>query len=228
VAEAAPAPAQPKPAQPKPAQPKPPAPPPVAEPDSGTYLLPGAALLVSLLGAAGLYIARRRKAKKPFEATLFHETAGDKTAQHASAAESAATMLGTGILAPAAHGLTEADPLAEADVYIAYGRDVQAEDILKEALRKQPDRHPVRVKLLSIYAGRKDLQSFETFARELHGMTQGEGEDWKQAAELGREIDPGNPLYAASRKEPVHTPAPVPEPELVIERRTTWISTWRA
>ena len=41
---------------------------------------------------------------------------------------------------PAASQLdsNEVDPVAEADVYVAYGREEQAEGILKEALRLQP------------------------------------------------------------------------------------------
>jgi pilus assembly protein FimV len=56
--------------------------------------------------------------------------------------------------APSASQLdtNEVDPVAEADVYIAYGRDAQAEEILKEALRTHPERYPVRLKLLEIYA----------------------------------------------------------------------------
>ena len=34
----------------------------------------------------------------------------------------------------------EVDPVAEADVYMAYGRDTQAEEILLEALQKDPQR----------------------------------------------------------------------------------------
>jgi Tfp pilus assembly protein FimV len=32
----------------------------------------------------------------------------------------------------------DVDPVAEADVYLAYGRDLQAEEILKEAMRSNP------------------------------------------------------------------------------------------
>jgi pilus assembly protein FimV len=94
----------------------------------------------------------------------------------------------------------EVDPVAEADVYIAYGRDAQAEEILKEALRNQPDRTAVRGKLLEIYANRKDLRAFETTAAELHAMTKGQGEEWEQAATLGATLDPTNPLYASGKK----------------------------
>jgi pilus assembly protein FimV len=102
--------------------------------------------------------------------------------------------------APSASQLdtNEVDPVAEADVYIAYGRDAQAEDILKEALRTHPERHPVRLKLLEIYATRKDARAFESQASELYSMTRGQGEEWAQASAMGQSIDPTNPLYSAA------------------------------
>ncbi len=90
----------------------------------------------------------------------------------------------------------EVDPVAEADVYIAYGRDQQAEEILKDALSAQPERHAARLKLLEIYAGRKDTASFEREARQLQERTNGMGDDWKRAATLGAALDPNNKLYA--------------------------------
>jgi pilus assembly protein FimV len=55
----------------------------------------------------------------------------------------------------------------------------------------------VRLKLLEIYAARKDQRAFETQAGELYSMTRGQGEEWAQAAALGLSIDPLNPLYAS-------------------------------
>lgn len=89
----------------------------------------------------------------------------------------------------------DVDPVAEADVYLAYGRDLQAEEILKEAVKTNPDRLAARLKLLEIYAKRKDSRSFEVGAAELFALTQGVGEDWKRAQDLGRSLDPVNPLY---------------------------------
>jgi pilus assembly protein FimV len=83
-------------------------------------------------------------------------------------------------------------------VYVAYGREEQAEDILKEALRLQPDRHPVRVKLLEIYSRRGDKASFNAVAQELHDRTGGVGEEWERAAKLGKSLDPTNSLYAGA------------------------------
>lgn len=169
---------------------------------SNALFLPGAAALLALLAGLGIYSARRRKQPKSFEDSiisdstlktnsLFGSTGGQSVDTNNSVFNSnfvpSASQLDT----------NEVDPIAEADVYIAYGRDAQAEEILKEALRTQPDRHAVRVKLLEIYANRKDVRSFEILASELYGMTKGEGDDWQQAASLGLILDPGNPLYAS-------------------------------
>jgi pilus assembly protein FimV len=93
---------------------------------------------------------------------------------------------------------TEVDPVAEADVYIAYGREEQAEDILKEALRVQPDRHPARVKLMELLANRGDKAAFARHAAELKTRTGGAGEDWERAAVIGRALDPSSSVFGAA------------------------------
>jgi pilus assembly protein FimV len=133
--------------------------------------------------------------------SLFAETGGQSVDTNNSVFNSS--------FAPSASQLdtNEVDPVAEADVYIAYGRDAQAEEILKEALRTHPDRMPVRLKLLEIYAARKDQRAFETQAREVYGQTRGHGDDWAQAAALGLSIDPLNTLYANSAAPAGHVPS---------------------
>jgi len=93
--------------------------------------------------------------------------------------------------------------VAEADVYLAYGRDLQAEEILKEAMRSTPQRVAIHNKLLEIYAKRRDSKAFEVVATEAYGLTQGQGVEWEQACELGRELDPANPLYQPGGAPPV-------------------------
>lgn len=90
----------------------------------------------------------------------------------------------------------EVDPVAEADVYMAYGRDAQAEEILIEALQKDPQRTAIHAKLLEIYAARKSLKQFETLASELYAQTAGVGPEWAKVAALGAGLDPQNPLYS--------------------------------
>ncbi len=93
----------------------------------------------------------------------------------------------------------EVDPVAEADVYMAYGRDAQAEEILIEALRKDPHRIAIHAKLLEIYANRKSVRQFDTLASELYTQTGGIGPEWEKVATLGAALDPENPLYAGAR-----------------------------
>jgi pilus assembly protein FimV len=160
----------------------------------------GFALLALLVG---LNLYRKRKVEKSdeFKATgegmhansLFGATGGQSV-------DTGATSTFNSSFIPAASQLdsNEVDPVAEADVYIAYGREEQAEDILKEALRLQPDRHAVRVKLLEIYSRRNDKASFMAVAQELRERTGGVGEDWERGAKLGRALDPNEPMFAGA------------------------------
>lgn len=93
----------------------------------------------------------------------------------------------------------EVDPVAEADVYMAYGRDSQAEEILLEAMHKDPSRLAIHAKLLEIYANRRSTKQFETLAGELYAQSGGNGPEWHKVAEMGRQIDPSNPLYGAAK-----------------------------
>lgn len=165
--------------------------------------------LAALLGGAALLVMRRRKAAEQLSLPNAENSnvLGDPgTTAHSLFAETGGQSVDTSNsvfnsnFAPSASQLdtNEVDPVAEADVYIAYGRDAQAEEILKEALRVHPERHPVRLKLLEIYAGRKDARAFEAQAGELYSMTKGEGDEWAQAAALGVGIDPDNPLYVTA------------------------------
>jgi pilus assembly protein FimV len=163
-------------------------------------LLPGLGGLALLGAGYGWYAMRRRRKVEKFEDSLlaadtftanslFGSTGGQSvdTSQGAFAA-------GTASGAVDVHS-TEVDPIAEADVYIAYGREAQAEEILKEALKRQPERQAIRAKLLDIYSGRKDVRAFETLAREMHEMTGGGNEEWPKVATMGLSLDPANPLY---------------------------------
>ena len=189
--------------------------------DNITYI--GGALAALLLGAGGLVAARRRREAKEAEPRVESSLLGDTgmgTQSQQLIAEAGGQSVDTNNsvfnsnFAPSASQLdtNEVDPVAEADVYIAYGRDAQAEEILKEALRTHPERHPVRLKLLEIYANRKDARSFETQASELYSQTRGQGDEWAQAASMGLALDASNPLYSMGKGEAAPAPAPAAEP----------------
>ncbi|WP_419535957.1 FimV/HubP family polar landmark protein [Endozoicomonas sp.] len=52
------------------------------------------------------------------------------------------------------------DPLSEADIYIAYGRLNQAEELLNQAIFNEPDRSDLRLKLLEVYSESGELDKF--------------------------------------------------------------------
>ena len=92
--------------------------------------------------------------------------------------------------------MDDADPLAEADVYIAYGRADHAQAILEDAIHADPGRTALYLKLLAIHFERRDPLAFAEQARVLDELTNGEGPEWQQAVTMGQRLDPANPLYA--------------------------------
>jgi pilus assembly protein FimV len=226
-AQAQPAkPEAPKPAVEKkgsPAKGKPKAAPPPPEPslldellDNPVYLALLAAVIV-LLVAYGMVKWRKKKAAhaKFQDSVLGAAAAGggaaalhEPTANPATAPASQAPVS----QAPAGMEAEEVDPIAEADVYMAYGRDAQAEEILREALQKDSGRVTVHAKLLEIYANRKDAKAFEQTALKLKNLTNGSGPEWEKAAGLGRSVDPGNSIYGTGASAPAEAPAPAPSP----------------
>jgi pilus assembly protein FimV len=195
----------PKPEAPKAAAPKKPAAPPPPEPsfvdmilDEPLYLAGGGGGILALL--IGGYLWRKKRSAKlensllgvttTDSSSVFGTTGGRSVDTGGSSLQTDFSQSGIGAI-----DTDEVDPVAEADVYMAYGRDAQAEEILKEALQKDPNRQAVRVKLLEIYATRKDLKAFETTAGELYAASGGQGPDWAKAVELGQQIDPTNPMY---------------------------------
>ena len=98
----------------------------------------------------------------------------------------------------------DVDPVAEADVYLAYGRDLQAEEILKEAMITNPGRLAIHTKLLEIFAKRRDTKGFEASAAQAYKLTGSSSPEWTRICEMGLGIDPSNPMY-----QPGGTPAPV-------------------
>ena len=174
-----------------------------------TSLIAGGVALLTLLGF-GVYRARRPKSdsgetsflESRLQPDSFFGASGGQRINTRESAGGAASSMNYSLSQLDAIG--DVDPVAEADVYLAYGRDLQAEEILKEAMRSAPERMAIRTKLLEVYAKRRDTKGFELLATQLYPLTNGVGEDWATAQALGLEIDPENPLYqAGGRPEPV-------------------------
>jgi pilus assembly protein FimV len=100
----------------------------------------------------------------------------------------------------------EADPLAEADVYLAYGRFQQAEDLIKEALKSDAEREDLNLKLLEIYLAGRNKSSFDEHAQGiLTRIENSQDPQWEKIAEMGRDLSPDNPMYQAGNVAAVAT-----------------------
>ena len=169
---------------------------------SSQFALPGAAVLALVLAGLAFYKYRSRQPRKERTETSFLESRvqpdsffGASGGQRVDTTDQSAGSSSMGFSLSQLDAIGDVDPVAEADVYLAYGRDLQAEEILKEAMRTTPDRLAIRTKLLEVYAKRRDTKGFELLATQLFAITQGTGADWEKAQEMGRGIDPENPLY---------------------------------
>jgi pilus assembly protein FimV len=114
------------------------------------------------------------------------------------------------------------DVIAEADIYIAYGRYPQATGLLLGVLEDDPDRNDVRLKLLEIFAETQDQQSFETHmgefidrcddqealltARELETRLNEDELEVDQGADADAELDLVSSADAASNVEELELP----------------------
>lgn len=193
-------------AAPKPAVKKPAPPPPPPEPTfleelmDNPLMLAGAALIALLVGFL-LYRVLGRRREEMSESVFLESRIPKDSFFGASGGESVDTKhrgdstVSSLSYSPSQLDAGDVDPVAEADVYLAYGRDLQAEEILREALRLNPDRTAIHLKLLEIHAKRRDVRAYESLATEVHKLTGGLGSDWNRVVDMGKDLDPGNPLY---------------------------------
>lgn len=201
-----------KPVEAKKPGPVPVAPPPAEEPslidsvlNSIDLTIVGALGGVALLGAGWMFLRnKRRRDLDSFERgiltsgglranTVFGNTTGSASTSDTSfltdfAQSADGSMIDT----------NDVDPIAEAEVYMAYGRDAQAEEILKDAISKEPKRYELHLKLLEMYAARKDTSAFEAIAGELYTTLGADDPTWAKVAAIGAEMEPENPLYNVS------------------------------
>ncbi|MGB4812789.1 MAG: FimV/HubP family polar landmark protein [Methylophilaceae bacterium] len=196
------------------AKPVPPVVTPIEEPSfldglfGGDNNLPliGGGLGLGLLGAGWMFLRNKRKKNlDSFERgiltsgglranTVFGNTTSNTSTSDTSFLTDFAQSVDGGMI-----DTNDVDPIAEAEVYMAYGRGAQAEEILKDAIAKEPKRYELHLKLLEIYVENKDAASFETIAGELYTTLGADDPVWAKVATLGAKLEPENPLYDLSK-----------------------------
>ena len=176
-------------------------------------LLLGGATVLALLTGLGFAYRRKKAASSAVDSSFldsrlqpdsfFDASGGQRVDTNASNAKKSSSLAYSPSQLDAAG---DVDPVAEADVYLAYGRDQQAEEILKEALSTYPARLAIHSKLLEIYAKRRDNKAFENVALTAFKLTRGQGDEWSYISQLGRELEPSNSMYQSNASFSVSLP----------------------
>ena len=154
-------------------------------------------------GAGAVFWARKRKPHKAqapapaaAENKLAHWTTNTEANSAAYGGGPVVTSVSNGQM-QAQHTMlaTELDPLAEADVYLAYGKDEPAEEILREGLAQDPKRVAIHLKLAEIYAARQDSTKFAICANQVQALAGSESTAWAQIQALRQSMEPDNPRH---------------------------------
>ena len=87
----------------------------------------------------------------------------------------------------------EADVLSEADIYIAYGRFSEAQELLKNEAQRYPERLDIKLKLAEAFAGSRDLDALSSIMGEIRASG-GDAHDpaqWERLQSLLTQLQTG-------------------------------------
>jgi pilus assembly protein FimV len=162
---------------------------------------------VPLLGLLGWLSMRRRRSEELAEFALATPMAPDYDVPTArgSGTDTARAFRGLELEEPSPPRATEAgdlglasieeeaeasDVISEADIYIAYGRYRDAEDLLKQAIGRFPRRADLRYRLADVYAGARNDEGLAALISEMKeaGMDEEDPEQWSRL--VGQTIVP--------------------------------------
>ncbi len=103
-------------------------------------------------------------------------------------------------------GETREDPLEEVNVYLAYERFDQAEELVKKVIEQYPDEHKYKLRLLEIYYSANNKRAYEDAARSLYAAVGEHHPLWESAVAMWNEMSPERPLFSPERE---HEATPV-------------------
>jgi len=185
---------------------------PISENDDSNLPLYGGGLIIALLG---LFLARRKKQNNNEKAEdTFNDTqayALNITEENVDDTNTTATILEEEPLLSeftpsefdSSEQTQEADPLTECDVYIAYGRFQQAEDLISKAIESDPENLAYKLKLIDVYFSSANSEAFEELAGSLSTLKDSDPSTWNSIIEMGSDICPDSPLFLSPLDEEI-------------------------
>ncbi|MEQ1637522.1 MAG: FimV/HubP family polar landmark protein [Methylococcales bacterium] len=176
------------------------------------YSLLAGALGAVLLGALGLVWWRKRKVEQEIDTESMFASASQISLPDAEKETSSTTDNSSGYEVAVVGGgsaflseftpsefdafetdQTEIDPLSEADVYLAYGRYQQAEELIRQVIAEHPGRNDCKLKLLEIFHTSENHREFDQYVQQL--TNEGKQADtafWAKVVELSNEFTSGS------------------------------------
>ena len=177
--------------------------------NNSTLMAIAGGVIALLLILVTIVIRRRRSAEAEFAESILVTPKMDTAAQPSSSA-GLATESGdeTSLLSDFSPSdidalqdeTGEVDPLSEADVYVAYGRYQQAEELIQQAIEKDDHRIELKFKLLEIYYSTQNAAAFTELAQRLSDQSadKNDPQAWAQIISMGYELAPDEPLFSAA------------------------------
>ena len=175
---------------------------------TGFLLASGSLVLVGI----GIWLYRRRRATGGGgNLSIMTSPTVSTLSQDQTPATSQTTTAATPLPMPPADTLVaEADvldPIWEADVYLRYGRFAQAEHMMRDAIKMDPARHDLKLKLLEILHLANKGDAFLDYAQELHTSQPGLTNDfWASVSAIRPDFQPATQAPAWVRE--VELPQP--------------------
>jgi pilus assembly protein FimV len=166
--------------------------------------------LEEALGNRDLRATQPRYAPRPRDTDILVEekrgdigrvAAGAATATAARAAETSRKVVTVeDTLSGDGPSSTESsDPLAEADFHMAYGLYDQAADLVQLAMKREPQRRDLKLKLLEIFFVWGNKDRFLEIARDLGGSrASAPAGEWDKILIMGKQIAPGDALFSGA------------------------------
>jgi pilus assembly protein FimV len=98
-----------------------------------------------------------------------------------------------------AASIEASDPLAEADFHMAYGLYDQAADLVQLAIKREPRRRDLKLKLLEIFFVWGNRDRFLELAREMNASrADAPSGEWDKVLIMGKQIAPEDGLFAGT------------------------------
>lgn len=168
-----------------------------------SWIKPAIGLGLVLLAVPGLVWYRRRRTAQQWKRGPFHDLSdvhAPELEEPPAIAQTALPVVEPTIQTPAydkekSQSILppEYEMLEEADIYLRFGHDKLAEEVLREAIKINPKNPQAYLRLLRIYFAREDGVAFLAVAQHLKPL--GDEMAWAKATEMGRSLDPDNALY---------------------------------